>query len=75
MRETKFLSLLSDGSTDAGIIEQESVFVRYVDKQGQPCTKFLDIVALESATADARLFLSFEQNVLDKNPWVSDNQI
>ena len=28
------------------------MFVRYVDKQGQPCTKFVDIVALESATAD-----------------------
>lgn len=51
VRETRFLSLLSDGSTDAGIIEQETVFVRYVDKQGQPWTKFVDIVRLESATA------------------------
>ena len=52
MRETRFLSLLSDGSTDAGIIEQETVFARYVDKQGQPWTKFVDIVPLESATPD-----------------------
>ena len=50
VRETRFLSLLSDGSTDAGIFEQETVFVRYVDKQGQPWTKFVDIVPLESAT-------------------------
>ena len=50
--------------------KSQCLIVRYVDKQGQPCTIFLDIVALESATADARL-----QNVLDKNPWVSDNQI
>lgn len=28
------------------------MFVRYVDKQGQPRTKFVDIVPLESATAD-----------------------
>ena len=52
VRETRFLSLLSEGSTDAGIIEKETVFVRYVDKQGQPRTKFVDIVPLESATAD-----------------------
>ncbi|CAH3146685.1 unnamed protein product, partial [Pocillopora meandrina] len=52
VRETRFLSLLSDGSTDAGIIEQETVFVRYVDKQGQLWTKFVDIVPLESATPD-----------------------
>ena len=26
------------------------MFVRYVDKQGQPWTKFVDIVPLESAT-------------------------
>lgn len=44
--------LLSEGSTDTGIIEKETVFVRYVDKQGQPRTKFVDIVPLESATAD-----------------------
>ena len=35
VRKTRFLSLLSDSLTDAGIIEQESVFLRYVDKQGQ----------------------------------------
>lgn len=52
VRETRFLLLLSDSSTDAGIIEQEAVFVRYVDKQGRPWTKFLDIIPLESATAD-----------------------
>lgn len=51
-RETRFLSLLSEGSTDTGIIEKETVFVRYVDKQGQPQTKFVYIVPLESATAD-----------------------
>ena len=28
------------------------MFVRYVEKQGQPRTKFVDIVPLESATAD-----------------------
>ena len=28
------------------------MFVRYVDKQGQTCTKFVDIVPLKSATAD-----------------------
>ena len=50
VRETRFLSLLSDGSTDPGIIQQETVFVRYVDKEGQPWTKFVDIVPLESAT-------------------------
>ena len=28
------------------------MFVRYVDKQGHPWTKFVDIVPLEAATAD-----------------------
>ena len=51
VKESRFLSVLSDGSTDAGITEQETVFVRYVDKQGHPCTKFVYIVPLESATA------------------------
>ena len=47
-----FFSLLSDVSTDARIIEQEIVFVQFVNKQGQPWTKFVDTVPLESATAD-----------------------
>ena len=37
-----FVAYLSDGSTDAGIREQEIVYWRYV-KEGNPVTKFLGI--------------------------------
>ena len=54
MKNCSFLPYLSDGSTDAGIREQEIVYCRYV-KEGNPVTKFLGIQHLEHAHADGTL--------------------
>ena len=32
--DSRFIFILSDGSTDSGIVEQETVYVRYVNKKG-----------------------------------------
>ena len=54
MKNCSFLVHLSDGSTDAGIREQEIAYCRYV-KEGNPVTKFLGIQHLEHAHADGTL--------------------
>ena len=54
MKNCRFLTYFSDGSTDAGIREQEIVYCRYV-KKGNPVTKFLGIQHLEHAHADVTL--------------------
>ena len=48
----KTVSLLADGSTDASVVEQETVFLRFVDTDGQPVTRLLSTVDLENANAD-----------------------
>lgn len=42
MKDAKFISMISDGSTDPGIIEQEIVFIRFCIK-GQTVTKFVAV--------------------------------
>ena len=46
----RFLTVLGDGSTDAAVVEQETVSVRYIHK-GEPVTELAEIVPLESAKA------------------------
>ena len=46
----RFLTVLADGSTDATVVEQEAVSVRYIHK-GEPVTELAEIVPLESAKA------------------------
>lgn len=61
--EANFLSVLADGSTDSGILEQDSVFLRYVDKvkdHGKVKTTLVDIVALEAGTAEGKCFKLFQ---------------
>ena len=53
--DSRFMCILSDGSTDSGIVEQETVYVRYVNKKGRSVCHFADIAALESANADGIL--------------------
>ena len=48
--KSRFISILSDGSADKGIIEEEGVFVRYV-KNGEPLTNLISIE--EPYTVDA----------------------
>ncbi|XP_021358670.1 zinc finger protein 862-like [Mizuhopecten yessoensis] len=55
LRNARFLSVLSDGSTHSSVTEQETVFVRYVGINGHPVTQFVSIVALQSAHAEGVL--------------------
>ena len=61
--DSRFMSILSDGSTDSGIVEQEAVYIRYVNKKGRSVCHFVDIVALESANADGILH-AIDQSLL-----------
>ena len=47
IKSARYISVLSDGSTDKGIREQELVYVRYVDSTGNLKTKLADIVQLQ----------------------------
>ena len=51
IEKARLISILSDGSTDKGVIEQEIVYVRYVNSQGHVSTKLADIVDLEYGNA------------------------
>ena len=42
-----FVSILSDGSTDRAVIEQEIVYLHYVD-QCMPTTRMINLISLES---------------------------
>ena len=50
-RESSFLCILADGSTDSSQTEQEAVFIRYVNKEGEPVTMLCDIVPAADAHA------------------------
>ena len=54
IQQSQFISILSDGSTDKSIVEQESVLVRVVHK-GEPVTLMADVVPLEHVHADGVL--------------------
>ena len=51
LHKARFVSVMSDGSTDTTIVEQEVVYVRYVD-HGNPVTKLASIQALEHGNAE-----------------------
>ena len=46
-----FVSVLSDGSTDSAVVEQEIVYLRYIDFDFKPITRLIEIVPLENANA------------------------
>ena len=50
--DVRFCSILFDGSTDKGILEQELIYVRYVGQDGKVKTKYAEIVALEHGHAN-----------------------
>lgn len=51
----RFLCVLADGSTDCAFIEQESVYVRFVDSGGKAQTKLACMMAIDSGNADGVL--------------------
>jgi hypothetical protein len=48
LKNINFLSILSDGSTDISVAEQEIVYIRYVERS-VPVTKIISIEALHKA--------------------------
>ena len=50
----RFFSAMADGSTDSGIIEQELLFVRYLNN-GLPVNRFLTVQSVKHANADGIL--------------------
>ena len=74
----RFISVLSDGSTDTGVTEEEMIYCRLLDKELKASTKFVDIILLENADLEGILNgipesiknvhdTKFKQNVGDKN--------
>ncbi|MES9884373.1 MAG: hAT transposon family protein [Sedimenticola sp.] len=51
IKGARFICILADGSTDKGIVEQELVYVRYVDENGELKTRLCEIVDLEHGDA------------------------
>ncbi|CAL4197547.1 unnamed protein product [Meganyctiphanes norvegica] len=54
LQQSRFFSLAADGSTDHGVAEQESVYVRYL-VAGEPVNKFLGLHEVEHSTSDGVL--------------------
>ena len=48
---TRYYGVLSDGSTDSPMIEQELVYVLYLSKDGVPIVKYLSIESAENGDA------------------------
>ena len=51
LHKARFVSVMSDGSSDTTIVEHEVVYVQYVD-HGNPVTKLASIQALEHGNAE-----------------------
>ena len=68
IESSRFVSILSDGSTDKGIIEEEIVYVQFVD--GKPHTKlvsvespnFVDAAGIMTAIQDSIDTLKLDEN-------------
>ncbi|XP_046542299.1 zinc finger protein 862-like [Haliotis rubra] len=55
LKNAKFLTIMSDGSTDTAVMEQETVFVRYVSLSGEPISFHAATVPLSHCHADGVL--------------------
>ena len=65
----RFISVLSDGSTDAGVTEQEIIYCHLLDKRVKSLHKSVDIIHLEKANSKSILTAIHEsiKNVHDVN--------
>lgn len=57
-----FVSVLSDGSTDSAVVEQEIIYLSHIDFDFMPITRLIEIVPLESANA-AGIYSSIEKGL------------
>ena len=51
LAETKYFSILMDGSTDCAVVESELMYVIYVDKYGNLTQSFMKLKKVHDATA------------------------
>ncbi|CAC5389553.1 unnamed protein product [Mytilus coruscus] len=52
MNKVNFISVMADGSKDSAVIEQEIIYIRYMDPiEKLPMVRMIDIVSLNSADA------------------------
>ena len=51
LAETKYFSILMDGSTDCAVVESELMYVIYVDKYGNLTQRFMKLKKVHDATA------------------------
>ena len=63
---TCFVSILTDGSTDSGILEQEIVYVRYSNENNKPVAPFAGLK--NPMKADALGILSAVEDVMKSFP-------
>ena len=68
LTSTSFLTILSDGSTDSAVMEQEMVFARFVTEGGQVEVKFLGVKDCEKANA-AGIFQAIKSAVTTFLDW------
>ena len=57
LAETRYFSILSDGSTDAGVIEQELFYVLYVGSDGHIGQSYLKMASVSDGTAEGLTIL------------------
>jgi Domain of unknown function (DUF4371) len=62
LASARFISVISDGSNDKGVIEQEAVHVRYL-VEGKPKDRFLSLEAVVNGTAPY-VFQSIKQSLM-----------
>ena len=55
LREAQHISLLIDGATDSSNLEDEIVYIKYVDRREGPVQRFLGIQDVRHANADGVL--------------------
>lgn len=66
LKKTKYFSIMIDGATDAGTIENELIYVRFLGEEG-PVNVFLSIQDVKQGTAAGFLHAICTGNVV----WVS----
>ena len=55
LRQTHFISLLNDGAADSGNLEDEIVYLKFMDAKRGPVHRFLGIQDVRHANADGVL--------------------
>ena len=62
----RIISVLSDGSTDAGVTEQEMINYHLFDKELKASTKFVDIIQKVYLMLSLKVLKMFMMQILNK---------